>query len=165
MNNNVKMVQKQIRAFNKALSRADKAYNISGDIYAAITDLIDYDRMTNKGYGKAGTKYLESMSPEELLSYSSDIEQAKNLLEISNLEFKLDIAGVKDPKSLLWKMYDKLDKAGYAFDSDQVKAVADNEVPISYKDLAVQMNRYLTDDDYGLSDVQAWWDEKLSLED
>ena len=165
MKNNVQMVQKQIKAFNKALSRADKASSISNEFYAAITDLIDYDRMTKSGYGKAGTKYLESMSTEDLLAYSADIEQAKNLLELAQLEFRLDLEGAKDPKSLLWKLYDKLDAAGLAFDSDQVRLIADNEVNIGYKELALQMNKYLTDENYGLSDVQAWFDEQIALED
>lgn len=165
MRNNVEMVQKQIKAFNKALSRADKASAISGDFYRAINDLIDYERMTKSGYAKAGAKYLENMTPEELLSYSADIEQAKNLVELSSLEFKLDIEGAKDSKSLLWKLYDKLDAAGFAFDSEQVKAVAEGEVNINYKDFAFQMYRYLNDKDYGLSDVQAWFDEQLALEE
>lgn len=163
--NNVQMVQKQIKSFNKAFSRAEKKDSIRGDFYAAITDLIDYDRMTKSGFAKAGAKYLEKMTPEELLSYSSDIEQAKNLLKLSSLEFKLDVEGAKDPKSLLWKLYDKLDAAGLAFDSDQVKAVADGDVNIDYKSFALQMHKYLTDKNYGLSDVQKWFDEQTALEE
>ena len=165
MKNNVSMVQKQIKAFNKALSRAEKAGHISNSFYEAITDLIDYERSTKSGYAKVGTKYLEKMTPEELLSYSSDIQQAKDLLKLGTLEFKLDLSGAKDPKALLWKLYDKLDAAGLAFDSDQVKAVAENEVNIDYKSFALQMNKYLTNEDYGLSDVQQWFDEQIALED
>lgn len=165
MNNNVQMVQKQIKAFNKALARANKTSQISGEFERAINDLIDYDRMTRSGYGKAGTKYLESMTPEELLTYSSDIQQAKDLIELSTIEFKLDVSGAKDPKALLWKLYDKLDAAGLAFDSDQVKAVAENEVKIDYKSFAFQMYKYLNEDEYGLSNVQQWWDEQVALED
>ena len=165
MTNNVAMVQKQIKAFNKALSRGYKTGAVTGDFDKAISDLIDWERMTKSGYGKAGTKYLESMSPEELLSYSADIEQAKNLLELSSLEFKIDVSGAKDPKAMLWKLYDKLDAAGLAFDSDQVRAVAENEVSINYKDFALQMHKYLTDKEYGLSDVQQWFDEQIALEE
>ena len=165
MGNNANQVQKQIKAFNKALSRAAKSGSVSGDFEKAINDLIDFERMTKSGYAKAGLKYLENMTPEELLTYSSDIEQAKNLVELSSLEFKLDIEGAKDSKALLWKLYDKLDSAGLAFDSDQVKAVADGEVPINYKDFAFQMHKYLNDKDYGLSDVQAWFDEQIALEE
>lgn len=163
--NNVKMVQNQIKAFNKALSRADKAASIDGEFLREINDLIDYERMTLKGFAKAGTKYLESMTPEELLSYSSDIQQAKDLIELSNLEFKLDIEGAKDPKALLWKLYDKLDDAGYAFDSDQVKEVADGETKINYRDFALKMHKYLTDENYGYSDFNEWFDSQKALED
>ena len=54
MDNDVKYVQLQIKAFNKALSRADKANILGGDTYATINDLIDYERMTRSGYAKAG---------------------------------------------------------------------------------------------------------------
>lgn len=163
--NNVEMVQKQIKAFNKAFSRADKAGNISNEFYAAITDLIDPERMTKSGLGKAGTKYLSNMTPEELLTYSSDIEQAKNLIDLENLSTKLDIEGATDKKALLWKMYQKLEDAGLPFDSDTVKMVADGESKnVTFKDLALQMNRYHHDPNYGLSDVMAWFDEQEALE-
>lgn len=163
--NNVQFVQKQVKAFNKALSRADKANILSNEIYAAITDLIDYDRMTQKGYGKAGTKYLESMTPEELMAYSSDIENAKNLIELEKLSFQLDLSSAKDAKSLLWQMYQKLEDAGYAFDSDQVRAVVEGETNITVKAMAVKMNKYLNDPNYGLSDFDEWFNEMASLED
>lgn len=161
---NIEMTQLQIKAFNKALSRADKANLISDDIYAAITDLIDPERMTSSGYGKAGKKYLEKMTPEELLAYGSDIEAAKNLLEISKLSTQLDISEATDPKGLLWRMYQKLEDAGYAFDSDQVRAVADGEVNVTFKDMALKMNKYLTDEDYGLSDFTEWFNSQTALE-
>ena len=160
---NVEMTQLQIKAFNKALSRADKANLISDDIYAAISDLIDPERMTTSGYGKAGKKYLEKMSPEELLAYGSDIEAAKNLLDISKLSTKLDISEATDPKGLLWRMYQKLEDAGYAFDSDQVRAVVDGEVNVTFKDMALKMNKYLNDEDYGLSDFTEWFNSQASL--
>ena len=157
-------IQLQIKAFNKALSRADKAGTLSDDVYAAISDLIDPERMTKSGYGKAGKKYLENMSPEELLSYSSDIKDAKNLLELDSLSFKLDIQTAKDPQGLLWRMYQKLEDAGYAFDSDQVKAVADGDVNVSFKDFALHMQKYLQDQDYGLTDFNEWFDSQTALD-
>lgn len=160
---NVEMTQLQIKAFNKALSRADKANLISDDIYAAISDLIDPERMTKSGYGKAGKKYLEKMSPEELLAYGSDIEAAKNLLDISKLSTQLDISEATDPKGLLWRMYQKLEDAGYAFDSDQVRAVVDGEVNVTFKDMALKMNKYLNDEDYGLSNFTEWFNSQASL--
>ena len=163
MGANVKMVQLQIKAFNKALSRADKADLISDEIYAAISDLIDPERMTAGGYGKAGIKYLENMTPEELLAYSSDIEQAKNLLELEKLSYTLDISEATDSKALLWKMFQKLQDSGYAFDSEQVRAVADGETNISYKQMAIQMNKYLHEEDYGLSDFTECFNKQNSM--
>ena len=160
---NVTEIQLQIKAFNKALSRADKANLISDEYYAAISDLIDPERMTKSGFGKAGKKYLESMTPEELLAYSSDIKQAKNLLELESLSFQLDIQGVKDPEGLLWQMYQKLEDAGYAFDSEQVKAVLDGETDVSVKRFALHMNKYLHDENYGLSDFNEWFNSQTSL--
>ena len=76
-----------------------------------------------------------------------------------------DIEGAKDPKALLWKLYDALDKAGLAFDSDQVHEVAEGDSTISWKDMAKQMYKYKTDENYGLSDVQKWYDAQISLEE
>lgn len=173
MKNNVEMVQKQIKAFNKALSRSYKAGSITRQLDKVITDLIDVDRMTKSGYGKAGAKFLESLSTEELLAYSADIEQAKYLVDVSTFEFKIgfDVFAAKDPKSMLWKLFDNLmdriDAAGLAFDSDDVKDVIDGEVLINYKDLAIQMNKYLNEakNGYGLSDFKAWYESQKGLED
>ena len=103
------------------------------------------------------------MSPEELLAYGSDIEAAKNLLDISKLSTQLDISEATDPKGLLWRMYQKLEDAGYAFDSDQVRAVVDGEVNVTFKDMALKMNKYLNDEDYGLSDFTEWFNSQASL--
>lgn len=165
MENNVRMVQLQIKAFNKALSRADKADLISGDTYGVISDLIDYDRMTKGGYAKAGAKYLEKMTPDELLSYSADIKQAKDLLELEKTIQMVEIDSASDPKALLWKMHQKLQDAGLAFDSDQVQAVLEGNVNISVRDMALKMNKYLSDKDYGLSDFDEWFNEKAALEE
>lgn len=165
MDYDVKMVQNQIKAFNKAYSRAQKADSLTADYYAAINDLIDYDRMTAKSYATAGTKYLESMTVEELYAYSSDIKQAKDLIEFSNFASKMDVMGAKDVKSLLWQMYDKLLDKGYQFDSDLVRTVAEGDTDVDFKEFALQMNKYLNDPDYGFSDVMEWWDSKTGLEE
>lgn len=164
MNDDVRIVQKQIKAFNKALSRA-KANDSIISVMDGINELIDYERMTHKMYAKAGKGYLESLSHEELLAYSADIEKAKELIDIGNYSYLLDIKGAKDPKALLWKLYDALDKAGLAFDSDQVHEVAEGDSTISWKDMAKQMYKYKTDENYGLSDVQKWYDAQISLEE
>ena len=166
MSNNVSFVQKQIRAFNKALTRADKSTKvvIGSDFNRAINDLIDYERMTKSGYAKAGTRFLEKMSPEELLTYSADIQQAKNLLEVATISFELDLEGYIDPKSVMWQLYDKLIDHSMPFDSDYVFKVVEGNVNISYRDLAFQMHKYLTNPDYGLSNVHEWWDSQVKLE-
>lgn len=162
--NNVDYVQRQVKAFNKALSRAEKAGYISGEAFRSIYDLIDNDRMTISGYGKAGKKFLSEMTPEELLLYSADIQQANELLSVEKMLQELDIESAKDPKGLLWSMYNKLEDAGFAFDSTQVHAVELGDVNISYRSMIQQMNKYLNDPDYGLSDVDKWFKEQSSLE-
>lgn len=164
MDNDVRMVQKQIKAFNKALSRAKQKGTVLS-VLDGINELIDYERMTHKTYAKAGTKYLESLEHEELLAYSADIERARELIDIGTYSSMLDIDGAKDPKALLWKLYDALDKAGLAFDSDQVKETVDGENGINWKDMAKQMVKYKNNENYGLSDVQKWYDSQVALED
>jgi len=160
--NNAHFVQLQIKAFNRYMQRnQDK---ISDEVYEAITDLIDIDRMTASGYAKAGSKYLENMTPKELLAYSSDIEEARMLLDFDMITDKLDINNAKDPKSALWRMADKLRDAGMPFDSDQIKTVADGEATnVRFKDMMLQMNKLLHNPDYGLSDFYEWWDDKEGL--
>lgn len=165
MENNVRMVQLQIKAFNKALSRADKANLLHDETYGVINDLIDWDRMTKSGYAKAGAKYLEKMTPEELLSYSADIKQAKDLLELEKTIQLVEIDSAADPKSLLWQMCQKLEDAGLAFDSDQIQAVLNGDVNISIRDMALKMNKYLREKDWGLSDFDEWFNEQAALED
>ena len=162
--NSLTEIQKQIRSFNKAFQRADAKGAIPSNFYAQITDLIDYDRMTMKGYAKAGKKYLESMSYKDLLAYVSDIKQAKGLVDLSNLTSKMDITGAKDYKSLLWKLYDQID-VHKNFDSDYVYNVVNGEVNIDYKDFALKMWKYLNNPDYGLSDFDEWYQTHTGLED
>ena len=160
--NNAHFVQLQIKAFNRYMQRnQDK---ISDEVYEAISDLIDIDRMTASGYAKAGSKYLENMTPKELLAYSSDIEEARMLLDFDMITDQLDINNAKDPKSALWRMADKLRDAGMPFDSDQIKTVADGEsTNVRFKDMMLQMNKLLHNPDYGLSDFYEWWDNKEGL--
>lgn len=160
---NVPDVQKQIKAFNKALSRA-KAKGSVKDVLANINNLIDYDRMTHKMYAKAGKGYLESLSAEELLAYSSDIEDAKELIEVGNWASKLNIAGATDPMAFLWKMCDELKAKGLPFDSDQIKAIQKGEVDVDWREMARQMEKYMNDPDYLLSDVEEWWEKATGLE-
>lgn len=162
--NSISEIQKQIRSFNKALQRADKAGTLSNEFYAQVMDLIDYERMTEKGYAKAGSKYLESMSYKELLAYTSDIKQAKGLIELSNLAAKFDIEGAKDYKSLLWKLHDQIDEHKN-FDSDYVYNVVEGDVEIDYRKLALEMFKYLNNPDYGLSDFDEWYNNQRSLEE
>ena len=162
--NSISEIQKQIRSFNKAFQRADKAGTLSNEFYAQVVDLIDYDRMTNKGYAKAGSKYLENMSYKELLAYTSDIKQAKGLIELSNLAAKFDIEGAKDYKSLLWKLHDQIDEHKN-FDSDYVYNVIEGDVEIDYRKLALEMFKYLNNPDYGLSDFEEWYNNQRSLEE
>lgn len=164
MNNNVKMVQSQIKSFNKALSRA-KAKGSTSDVLDNINDLIDYDRMTHKMFAKAGKGYLESLTPEELLAYSADIEYARELIDVGNWAYKLDIEGAKDPITLMWKMFDELKAKGLGFDSDQVKAVEKGDVNISWKEMAGVMYKYLNDPDFLLEDVDNWWNKQTGLEE
>lgn len=160
--NNAHYVQLQIKAFNKYISRnMDK---ISDEVYEAITDLIDYERMTASGYAKAGIKYLESMTPRELLAYSADIENARLLVDFDMMTDQLEIDNAKDPASALWRMAEKLKNENIAYDSDQIylveKGAASN---IGFKDMMLQLNKLLNDPDYGLSDMSEWWNRKEGL--
>ena len=161
--NNIDMIQKQIKTFNKALSRADKANLISDDVYAVISDMIDPVRMTKSGYGKAGTKYLASMTTEELLSYSSDIQQAKDLLELDKAFSDFEIENENTAHDLLWRMYQKVLDNGFQFDSDDVHMVDIGAANISAREMAIKMNQYLHDSDYGLSDFREWFDSQNTM--
>lgn len=160
---NLNIIQKQLKAFNKALSRADKAGILSDEIYEAISDLIDPERMTKGGAAKAGKKYLESLESVEVLAYSSDIRAARQLLEIEKMSSVFDVAGNSDTKGFLWKLHQELVDAGMPFDSDQVKAVEDGEKDVSVKDMALHMARYKSDPNYGLFEFNEWFSELPDL--
>lgn len=163
MNPNIEMVQRQIKSFNKAFSRIEKAGKITGEGLALVTDFIDYERMTQSGYAKAGKKYLESMSEEELLAYSADIEDAYDILKWDREMQEFEVSA-KDPESLLWKMYNLLDDLGQPFDSDDVKDVIDGAYEVGYKEMASKMYKLLKNKDYGLSDFNDWFQSKRNLE-
>ena len=157
---NLTEIQKQIKAFNKALSRADKADAISGEYLRLINDLIDVDRMTSSGNAKAGTKYLENMTYKDLMSYQSDITAAREMLKIATITNELDMEFVKDKKDALWSLYNKLEDNGIKLDSDQVHDVETGEVNIEFKSVMRHMNKLLTTKNYGVSDFSEWWDKQ-----
>ena len=162
MNPNIEMVQRQIKSFNKAYSRIEKAGKITGEGLALVGDFIDYDRMTASGFAKAGKKYLESMTEEELLAYSADIEDAYDIIRWDKEMSEFEISA-KDPESLLWKMYNELDEIGQPFDSDDVKDVIDGVYEVGYKEMASKMYKLLKNKDYGLSDFNEWFQTKRGL--
>lgn len=163
MNPNVEMVQRQIKAFNKAFSRIEKSGKISGEGLALVTDFIDYDRMTMSGFAKAGKRYLENMTEEELLAYSADIEDAYDIIKWDREMSAFEISA-KDPESLLWKMLDLLDEFDVIFDSDDVKDVIDGVYDVGYKEMASKMYKLLKTKEYGMSDFNEWFQTKRSLE-
>ena len=156
---NISQIQKQIKAFNKQMQRAEKNDKIGNFYYKSISDLIDLDRMTSGGYAKAGTKYLESMSYKELMAYQSDIKKARELLDISVVTYDMDIEFAVDKKSALWQMYNKMEDAGLGFDSDDVHDVEEGTSPVGFKDMMRMMNKYLTDPDYGMKAYKEEWDK------
>lgn len=162
MNPNVKMVQRQIKSFNKAFSRIQSADQLSSQGLALVSDLMDYERMTKSGFAKAGTKYLENMTEEELLSYSADIEDAYDIIRWDRdmSEFELSAS---DPESLLWKMYNLLELNEVNFDSEDVKDVIDGVYDVGYKEMASKMYKMLKDKEYGMSDFQSWFQNKRGL--
>lgn len=159
---NLSEIQKQIKAFNKALQRADKAGKIGGEYLRTINDLIDIDRMTKSGYAQAGTKYLENMTYKDLMSYQSDIKEARELLDLSTIVSDIDIDYAPDVKGALWEMFNKLEDAGLgAITSEQVHDVEMGNVPVNYRSMLKNMNRYLTDENYLIGDFNAWWDKQV----
>ena len=164
MNDSIINIQKQIKAFNKYMSR--NLDNVSDEVYEAIEDLIDLDRLTASGFAKAGSKYLEGMPHKDLLAYSSDIEEARMLIDFDMMTEKFDITNAKDPKSALWRMAEKLRDQDIAFDSDQVKAVEKGlTTNIKFKDMMLQLSKLLHDPNYTVGDMREWWDSKEGLRD
>lgn len=163
MNPNIEMVQRQIKSFNKAFYRIEKAGKITGEGLALVTDFIDYDRMTTSGYAKAGKIYLENMTEEELLAYSADIEDAYDIIKWDREMSAFEVSA-KDPESLLWKMYQMLDDNGQPFDSDDVKDVIDGVYEVGFKEMASKMYKLLKNKDYGLSDFNDWFQKQRSLD-
>lgn len=160
--NSISEIQRQIKSFNKAYKRAIEKGTLKGDFLATTVDLVDYERMTMRGYAKAGKTYLENMSYKDLLSYSDDIKQAKGVIELVNLSSEIDIAGAKDWKSLLWKLYDRID-IHKSLDSDQIFAVTEGVAQIDYKKLALELIKYESNPNYGQSDFDEWFSEQAGL--
>lgn len=161
--NSISEIQRQIKSFNKAYKRAIEKGTLKGDFLATTVDLVDYERMTMQGYAKAGKTYLENLSYKDLLSYSDDIKQAKGIIELVNLSDRIDISGAKDWKSLLWKIYDRID-VHKSLDSDQIYAVTEGISQIDYKKLALELIKYEKDPNYGQSDFDEWFNEQAGMD-
>ena len=72
----LKAKQKQIKAFNKALSRAKQKGTVLS-VLDGINELIDYERMTHKTYAKAGTKEYNANKAASLRSEIEKMEKGK----------------------------------------------------------------------------------------
>ena len=157
--NSISEIQKQIRSFNKAYKRAIEKGTLRGDFLASAVDLVDYERMTMGGYAKAGAKYLENMSYKDLLAYQSDIKQAKGIIELVNLADRIDISDAKDYKSLLWKLYDRID-IHKALDSTQIHAAIEGDAEVDLKKLALELYKFDNNPDYGQADFEEWFNNE-----
>lgn len=164
--NNVQMVQKQIKAFNKAWSRADSAKVLSMEYNDIISDLVGADRLTKGGYAKAGVKYLQSLSDYQLAALSADIQQAREAIDVAKISDSVDIRDfdISDPKSAIWNMYNKLLDSGYQLDSNQVKSLADGDFQEDTIGVLKEMKKVLTNKNYGLADFSEYFDNLQELE-
>lgn len=163
--NNVQMVQKQIKAFNKAWARADSAKVLSTEYNDIISDLVGADRLTKGGYAKAGVKYIQSLSDYQLAALSADIQKAKETIDIAKISDSVDIRDfdISDPKSAIWNMYNKLLDSGYQLDSDQVKSLADGDFQEDTIGILKEMKKVLTDKNYGLADFSEYFNKLQEL--
>ena len=164
--NNVQMVQKQIKAFNKAWSRADSAKVLSMEYHDIISDLVGADRLTKGGYTKAGVKYLQSLSDYQLAALSADIQQARKAIDVAKISDSVDIRDfdISDPKSAIWNMYTKLLDSGYQLDSNQVKSLADGDFQEDTIGVLREMKKVLTNKNYGLADFSEYFNNLQELE-
>ena len=164
--NNVKMVQKQIKTFNKAWSRADSANVLSMEYNDIISDLLGADRLTKGGYAKAGVKYLQSLSDYQLAALSADIQQAREAIDVAKISDSVDIRDfdISDPKSAIWNMYNKLLDSGYQLDSNQVKSLADGDFQEDTIGVLKEMKKVLTNKNYGLADFSEYFNNLQELE-
>lgn len=164
--NNVQMVQKQIKAFNKAWSRADSAKVLSMEYNDIISDLVGADRLTKGGYAKAGVKYLQSLSDYQLAALSADIQQARETIDVAKISDSVDIRDfdISDPKSAIWNMYNKLLDSGYQLDSNQVKSLADGDFQEDTIGVLKEMKKVLTNKNYGLADFSEYFNNLQELE-
>lgn len=164
--NNVQMVQKQIKAFNKAWSRADSAKVLSMEYNDIISDLVGADRLTKGGYAKAGVKYLQSLSDYQLAALSADIQQAREAIDVAKISYSIDIRefDISDPKSAIWNMYNKLLDSGYQLDSNQVKSLADGDFQEDTIGVLKEMKKVLTNKNYGLADFSEYFNNLKELE-
>ena len=164
--NNVKMVQKQIKAFNKAWSRAESAKVLTMEYNDIISDIVGAERLTKGGYAKAGVKYLQSLSDYKLAALSADIQQAREAIEVAKISESVDIRefDISDPKSAIWNMYNKLLDSGYQLDSDQVKSLADGDFQEDTIGVLKEMKKVLTNKNYGLADFSEYFNNLNELE-
>lgn len=161
----LKNVQKAIRSFNLYYSNSLKK-GIEDSTSGIIDELIDVDRMSNKGYAKYSMKMLKGMSRQEIEEYMGDLTSAKHLLvavtELPDfVEYAAGIA-LKGNREDLWFLYDKMQELSYKLlTSSQFRDIVHNE-DVSMSDIVEKIIEVATTD-LGVSGFAAWYKDVSSI--
>ena len=101
------------------------------------------------------------MTRSELMQYTSDIMEAKKMLqnmkELDELvELGSEIA-LKGDRAELWRVYNELANKGYKLDSEQMHDLITNEETGSITDIVNSIIRVADSSDYGMADLDQWF--------
>ena len=161
----LKNVQKAIRSFNLYYSNSLKK-GIEDSTSGIIDELIDMDRMSNKGYAKYSMKMLKNMTRQEIEEYMGDLTSAKHLLvavtELPDfVEYAAGIA-LKGDREDLWYLYDKMQELGYQLlTSGQFHDIVHNE-DVSLSAIVEKIVEVATSD-LGISGFDKWYSSVSSI--
>lgn len=161
----LKNVQKAIRSFNLQYSNSLKK-GIEESTGGIIDELIDVDRMSNKGYAKYSMKMLKGMTRQEIEEYMGDLTSAKHLLvAVTKLpdvvEYAAGIA-LKGNREDLWLLWDKMKELSYQLlTSGEFHDIVHNE-DVSMTAIVEKIIEVATSD-LGVSGFDRWYKSVSSI--
>lgn len=162
----LKSVQKAIRSFNLYYATSNKKNPLEENTQGILDELLDFDRMTKKGYAKYSMKMLKSMTRQEVEEYMGDIANAKHLLVAVNqlpdfVESAAQIS-LKGDREGLWFLYEKMKDLGYQLlTSDEFHDIVHYE-EIDMSSIVEKIIEVATTD-LGISGFSKWFDSVKSL--
>lgn len=174
----IKIFQQQIKKLNTKYSNTTRYNKPSANLYAIIDDSLGINFMTNSGFGKYSTKFLQSLSTKQINQYISNVYTTNHLLQVlksgSVVRRAIDNdrrLTVDDKITALWILAKQIEnKTGKVIDSELIKDVEEeiteeNLMNKQFSEVMNKMSQFITYQEYDNPDFADDWESIKTLVD